>query len=177
MRHKILIALSAHLNDNRDKQPSERAINHKQIANKTGFSVKDINEQMDYFFDEKELVATSYDIESKPIYHIRASGLKAIAERKFINEGKLLNTNIWTGYITAVFTTIAALVGVIALTIEFTQMSHIKSRIDKLESENNNILFQIKKLESMQLKLGQHDQIQNNHVDTSAKNQTNLQKH
>jgi hypothetical protein len=153
--------------DAKNLSAPNRAITKEEISKKGRLNIKDVDQQLDYLFTTEDIHVIGGGDEP-PKYIILPEGMHTYASRVFINDGKLLNSQIYNNYLNAIFQGTVAVIALIAIKQSFTTVEDLKAANKLLSTEVSHISTELRELRISA-------QAQSSSVDTKAKNQTNPQ--
>ncbi len=168
IRHEILSFLTKKRTEqSMNEQPLEESqFTITEITNCIKFSESDVDMQLNMLWHEK-LVADNKSTKPKK-YMVLAEGMSVASSMKYLNEGKVLNSQLFYNYATGAFQILIGLAAIITLSLNIIS-------VDKLETQVTTLQLKLERIEELlkQLKVGA--QIENNSSDTTVNHQTNLQ--
>jgi hypothetical protein len=175
VRHKILQKLA-------DKR-SEQQLNGLPIENSqltigdlsklTKFDNKLIDQQLNVLWDSNDVVNiidSQYPNDHlKTKYMILAKGISNSSSKTILNEGQIINSQLFNNYTSSLFQII---VGIIAIWTIYQS----STSIDSLREENKRVQTQLDFLLKDRIESKENVSAGNNYADTLARHQTNFQK-
>lgn len=138
------------------------AFSIQQIATELKLNEKEVSEQLDFLFKSKDIHVRS----GLGTFMATPEGLATNAERKFINEGKILNSQLYNNYASTVFQLLTGVSLVLSIFINLTT-------VQELQKQNTDIQEGQSKTEQHIKELEERVKTQSNSSDTTSFSQTN----
>lgn len=147
VKHKILKFLSKERMKNGGKNPVEQyTFSLKEISSKINEKYEDVYEISDYLFYKNLLHFKKNETElMNPYCCILDDGIELYSSFELINEGKTLNTNLYSNITSIIFTIILGLITMFTVFTSENKSKEFESRLNELK--NQNILIEKELLE------------------------------
>lgn len=168
IRHRILELLrqKRSVQQLNDKNINESMLTIQEIADKLKLSYNDVDGQLNVLWKTGEVL--DQNTNKIPRFIIQADGIASASSKKYLIEGKTINSQLFNNYASGFFQIIIAITAISTLFFTISTDNATNERIDRLEQKLENTLL-------LQKESSRDELIQNNSADTILMNQTNSQ--
>jgi len=137
VKHKILgfLAKERMKNGGLD-QPKDYTFSLKQISKHINEKYEDVYSISDYLFYKKlvHFVKNDNEIEN-PFCWVTDDGIELFSSFSIINDGKLLNANLFNNCISGIFQIIVGIIAVLSIVMNYQDSKIYNEKVSKLEQE------------------------------------------
>ncbi len=146
IRHTILQTLA----DKRSEQQlnglsdENSQLTIEELSKITRYNRNLIDQQLNVLWESKDVIDIS--INTKPIDHsktkymISSKGISIASSKSILNDGKLINSQLYNNYASAIFQIFTGIIALMTIIISFTTVSELKS--ENLNIKKNTLLIQ-----------------------------------
>lgn len=163
VRHEVLQFLS----DKRSEQlfqklPIEKAMyTIDEISKETGFDRRVIDQQLNVLWKKEEIVNQPNNLDPADLtltkYLILSKGISTASSKTILNDGKIINSQLFNNYASGLFQIIVGIIAIFTLyqsmaTIDAIKLENnkIQSQINSITKESSNLKNEIKILRNTQ---------------------------
>lgn len=151
------------------KYPEKWKFTVKQISEKIGEDLKDVDIQLDYLYYKKLVHCSKNNDELKnPYSSATDDGITLFSSKSILNDGLLFGSSVFNNISTGFFQIIIAISTIISIWLTFSESNKLSDKVDKLEQQLKETELKLKELESK-------TKAQKNSDDTKADYRTKIQ--
>ena len=160
IKHKILKFLSKERMKNGGTNPAKDfTFSLREISEKIGEKYEDVYDISDYLFYKKLLHFIKNETELiNPYCWVLDSGIELYSSFELINEGKTLNTNLYSSIITIIFTITLGAITIFTVFKSDDKSKEFESKLNELKTQNK--LFEKELLEKSKKILNLENSVQ-----------------
>lgn len=162
IKHKILEFLSKERMKNGGLNPTKDfTFSLREISKRINEKYDDVYNIADYLFYKKLVHFVKNDTEiENPYCWVSDNGVELYSSFSLINDGKLLNVNLFNNSISGIFQIIVGVIAIISIVMNYQDSKIYNEKVSTLQSEvqilktNLSILTKEKLIKNTQLKIG-----------------------
>ena len=149
VRHQVLKFLSDKRKNTNMKSfdSADSAFTISEIATGLNLERRLVDEQLDVLYQNKEVDVLRKDNEENKFF-INDKGFATVASRTILNDGKIINSQLYNNYASTIFQVLTGLTALATIVINFASVTDLKEENKQIRLQIENINKGLIKLET-----------------------------